>query len=105
MAIRQHPKLHLLRADRISQIKIDASFEVVNVVAETRKLALERNACLTRQLLIVDGPRASEGPPPAETIPQMRGRQRISVGIVVLLDHDEILSHQKRRSGRSAWKE
>src|SRR5215831_10877169 len=71
------------------------ALEVVHFVSERRKFFLQGNPGIARQLAIVFRPGCLDQPAAMHAVSQMTNRNRVSIGVVVLLQHPEIFRDYK----------
>src|SRR4051794_33388635 len=103
--VRDLPCLDLYVAHCITQIEVEVAGEVPHRIAELRELLLQRDALGHGELAVVSRPLALDRPAPAHAVRQMRGRERVDVGIVVALDHHEVVGDQESRTTCAAREE
>src|SRR3954469_15816924 len=105
MAVRRHSVFCLLQPDDVAQIEIDATLCIAHRVAKLLEFRLQSDALIARELRVLRWPDAAERPAAARPVGQMADGERENVGIVIALDHVEVLAGQKCGSGCAARKE
>src|SRR6185503_15286892 len=105
IAVRRHAELVLFGADIVAQVEIDVALEVVHLVTERGQFFLQGDARVARKLPVVGGPGGLERRAAVEAVGEVADRDRVGIGVVVLLQHREVFGGDKGRALGAGRKE